>query len=343
MNQQLASKARRHGATKARRHEESFGRDRMQTCLRVFVSSWLALVVMTPVSAFAQQTHLLVITGVPGDEEHAKKFQQWATTFIDAARKKEGVPEANITFLSDRGATRPAVEKAFADLAAKAKANDEVFVLLIGHGSFDGSVAAFNLPGPDLTADDYAKLLSRFTSQRIVFVNTSSASGAFLKPLAGPGRVIVTATKTGGERNETDFPQYFVAAYSDPAADRDRNGHVSVAEAFDYAKTKVTQAFQQKGLLLTEHATLDDGGEGQLAARVFLGGGESGSTLQVDTSDPELKALADARDALDREIAALRAKKASMEQAAYDAQLERLLTELAVKTKEIRDRQAKKK
>jgi hypothetical protein len=300
-------------------------------------------VVLCALPASAQQTHLLVITGVPGDEEHAKKFQQWATTFIDTAKKKDGVPDDNVTFLSERGATRAAVEKAFADIAAKAKANDELFVLLIGHGSFDGTTAAFNLMGPDLTADDYARLLSKFSAQRVVFANTASASGAFLKPLAAPGRVIVTATKTGGERNEPDFPQYFVAAFGDDAADRDRNGHVSVAEAFEYAKTKVTQAFQQKGLLLTEHATLDDSGEGQLASAVFLGGGQGRSALQVDTSDPEMKALAEQRDAIDRQIADLRARKAALEPAKYDEDMERLLTALALKTKEIRDLQNKKK
>jgi hypothetical protein len=313
--------------------------------LRSGVSAALAFlaVVAAAVPAFAQQTHVLVITGVSGDEEHAKKFQQWATTFIDAAKKKEGVPEANITYLSERAATKPAVEKAFADIAAKSKANDEIFVLLIGHGSFDGSTAAFNLPGPDLTAEDYARLLAKFAAQRVVFVNTSSASGAFLKPLAGPGRVIVTATKTGGERNETDFPQYFVAAFADDAADRDRNGHVSVAEAFEYAKAKVTQAFQQKGLLLTEHATLDDGGDGAFASTLFLGGGRSAAALQVDTNDPEMKALVEQRDALDQQIVALRARKTSMDEGRYNAEMERLLTELAVKTREIRDVQARKK
>jgi hypothetical protein len=306
------------------------------------VSSWLALLcVSTPV--LAQQTHLLVITGVSGDEEHAKKFQQWATTFIDTAKKKDAVPESNITFLSERGATKAAVEKAFADIGAKAKANDELFVLLIGHGSFDGTTAAFNLMGPDLTADDYARLLAKFSAQRVAFVNTASASGAFLKPLAGPGRVIVTATKTGGERNEPDFPQYFIAAFGDDAADRDRNGHVSVGEAFEYAKAKVVEAFQKKGLLLTEHATLDDSGEGQLASAMFLGGGQGRSALQVDTNDPELKALADQRDALDRQITDLRTRKATMDPAKYDADMEKLLTALAVKTKEIRDLQAKKK
>jgi hypothetical protein len=195
--------------------------------------------------------------------------------------------------------------------------------------------------GPDLTAADYARLLAKFPSQRVVFVNTSSASGAFLKPLAGPGRIIVTATKTGGERNETDFPEYFVAAYSDPAADRDRNGHVSVAEAFEYAKTKVTEAFQKKGLLLTEHATLDDSGEGQFASAAFLGSASSASTLQVDTSDPAIRALVEQRDAIEQQIAGLRLRKTSMPEAQYDAEMERLLTALALKTKEIRDKAKK--
>src|SRR5262249_36676576 len=187
-------------------------------------------------------THILVISGTPGDEEHAKKFQGWVKTFVDTAKKKESVPDANITVLADKDATRGNVEKAFADLSAKAKPNDGVFVLLIGHGSYDGRVAAFNLMGPDLSADDFARLLGRFPTARVTFVNTTSASGAFLKPLAAPGRVIVTATKTGGERNETDFPAFFVAAFGDDAADTDRNGHVSVPGAFQYAPNKSTHA-----------------------------------------------------------------------------------------------------
>ena len=322
-------------ATKARKHET----DLVPRLFRVFVFSWL---ICCAHSAAAQQTHLLVVTGVAGDEEHAKRFEKWASSFVEAAKKKDAVPEANITFLADRRATKDGVEKAIADIAGRAKASDTVFILLIGHGSFDGRVASFNLPGPDLTAADYAKLLSRFTSQHVVFVNTASASGAFLQPLAAPGRVVVTATKTGGERNETDFPEYFVAAYNDDAADLDRNGHISVREAFDYASAKVKQAFQQKGYMLTEHATLDDGGEGQLAATVFLGTGRAGAALNVDMSDPAAKALVEERDAIEKNIAALRLMKPSMDAAAYDAQMEKLLTDLALKTKALRDLQAKK-
>ena len=294
-----------------------------------------------PCSAFAQQTHLLVITGVPGDEEHAQKFQKWAASFIDAAKKKDAVPDANVTLLADKQATRAGVEKAFADLSARVKPADAVLVLLLGHGSFNGTQAAFNLPGPDLTVDEWTKLLARLPSRRVAFVDTTSSSGAFLPAVAAPGRVVITATKTGGERNETLFPEYFVAAFGDPAADRDRNGHVSVAEAFEFAKAKVVQAFQQKGLLLTEHAVMDDGGGG-LASTLFLGTGRAEGTLAIDLADPAMKKLADEKEAIDQQIAALRLKKTSMPEAEYDAQLETLLTGLALKTKAIRDLQAQK-
>jgi hypothetical protein len=291
---------------------------------------------------FAQQTHLLVITGVPGDEEHAQKFQTWATTFIEAAKKKDAVPDANVTLLVDKQATKAGIEKAFADLGAKAKPADAVIVLLLGHGSFNGTTAAFNHFGPDLTVEEWAKLLGRLSSQHVAFVDTTSSSGAFLPTIGAPGRVVITATKTGGERNETQFPEFFVAAYNDPGADRDRNGHVSLAEAFEYAKTKVVQAFQQKGLLLTEHAQMDEGGGAGLAAQLFLGTGRAESALAVDLSDPTMKKLADEKDAIDQQIAALKLKKNSMDEAQYEAQLEKLLTDLALKTKAIRDLQTKK-
>ena len=121
-------------------------------------------------SAAAQDTHVLVITGVSGDDEHAQQFHTWAATNVDAARQRGGVPDVNITYLAEKPEQDPArirgrstkenVEKAFADIAAGARPNDEVFVLLIGHGSFDGRQSVFNLPGPDLSAADYATLLA---------------------------------------------------------------------------------------------------------------------------------------------------------------------------------------
>jgi peptidase C13-like protein len=296
--------------------------------------------------AWAQETHLVVITGVSGDQEHSEKFHKWATTLIEAAARQDGVSKDNIIYLAEKTevdprlvksrSTRENVERAFADLAARVQPKDEVFVVLFGHGSFDGKKATFNLPGPDLTAEEWAKLLDKLPSQRLAFVDTASASGAFLQPLAGPGRAIVTATKTGGERNETEFPQYFVEAFTVEAADRNRDGRVSVREAFEYARSKVTEAYQQKGLLMTEHAALEDGHEGNFADTLFL------QPRRVSTTDPALRALLEQKQALEDEVAALKLRKPTMEAGEYDRALEKLLTELALKTRAIQQLEGKK-
>lgn len=314
-----------------------------------FVVLWAALFVVGTGAASAQDVHLLVVTGVGGDEEHTAQFQKWAGAVVDSA-KKHGVLEANINWLGEAPdkdprikarSSRDNVTKAFGDLAAKAKPNDEIFVLLIGHGSFDGKTGAFNLPGPDLTAPDYATLLQRFTTQKVVFVNTASSSGAFLQPLAGPARTIVTATKTGGERNETRFAEFFVQALDTEEADRDRNGRVSVQEAFDFAAAKVKAAYEKEGHILTEHAALDDSSQGKLAQTQYLAP-ERSRTAAAQNMDPATRALLEQRDALERQINDLRLKKDSMDQAAYDQQLEKLVTELAVKTRQIREMENKK-
>jgi len=298
----------------------------------------------------AQDTHLLIIVGVGGDEEHSKQFHKWATSVLDAG-KKLGIPDANVTYLGESPdkdgsrvkarSTKENVTKAFTDLAARAKPNDEIFILLIGHGSFDGRQGVFNLPGPDLTVAEYAKLLEKFPSQKIAFVNTASSSGAFLEALAGPGRTIVTATKTGGERNEPRFAEYFVEALTTEGADRDRNGRVSILEAFDYAAAKVKGVYEKEGHILTEHAALEDGSQGKLAGTLFLAP-ERSRTAAAQSAPPALRALLEERDSLERQVNDLRLKKDSMEPALYDQELERLLTQLAVKTKAIRDFEGQK-
>jgi len=313
------------------------------------VLACLAFLAVTATRAAAQDVHLLVVTGVGGDDEHSAQFQKWAGAVVDSA-KKHGVLEANITWLGEapekdariKGrSSKDNVTKAFTDLAAASKPNDEIFVMLIGHGSFDGKTAAFNLPGPDLTAGDYAMLLQKFTTQKVAFINTASSSGAFLQPLAGPARTIVTATKTGGERNETRFAEYFVQALDSEEADRDRNGRVSVQEAFDFAASKVKAAYEKEGHILTEHAALDDSSQGKLAGTQYLAP-ERSRTAAAQNADPALRALLEQRDALERQVNDLRLKKDSMDQATYDQQLEKLLTDLAVKTRQIREIEGRK-
>jgi hypothetical protein len=328
------------------------GRTLSANAWRFWLSSAVALCALfgLPTRASAQDVHLLVIVGVGGDDDHVKAFSGEALAVLKAA-KKDGVPDGNVTFLGENAeisegrmkarATRENVTKAFGDLATGAKPDDDIFIVLIGHGSFDGKTAAFNLPGPDLTANDYATLLSQFKMQKVTFVNTASASGPFIEALKGPARVIVTSTKVGGERNETRFAAFFAEALDSESADRDRNGRVSVQEAFDYAAAKVKEDYEKHGTILTEHATLDDGSQGKLAATLYLAPPRS-RTAAAQAADPALRALLEQRDALERQVNDLRLKKDTMDADRYEQELEKLLTELAVKTRSIREFEGKK-
>ena len=137
--------------------------------------------------------------------------------------------------------------------------------MLIGHGASATGVARFNLPGPDLTAAEFAKLLDRLSAQSVVFVNTASSSGGFVAALSGKDRTIITATKTDGEKNQTRFGEFFAAAFAatDSDADTDKDGRVSVLEAFLWARARVVDSYNRDGQLLTEHAVLDDNGDGK--------------------------------------------------------------------------------
>src|SRR6185503_20285892 len=197
----------------------------------------LALVAM-PAVVCAQSTHLLIVVGLAGDPEHGELFKKWGTTLADTATQKLGVAKDRVTLLTDAAATRDGVVKAFGALAA-AEADDTVVIVLFGHGTYANKTAKFNLTGPDMAPQDFAPLLAKLRSKRVVFVNTASASGPFVEALSGPGRVIVAATRTGDEKYATLFGGPFVDAFATEAADGDRDGKVSILEAFDYAKKAV--------------------------------------------------------------------------------------------------------
>jgi hypothetical protein len=302
--------------------------------------------------AYAQTTHLAVIVGLAGEPEHAELFQRWGATLFDAAVKlgvakpiylaeKTDVDPKRITGRS----TKDEIVKAFDSLKAAGE-EDVVFVVLIGHGTFDGKVAKFNLPGPDLTPSDFEPLLKGLKSRHVVFVNTASASGPFLEALAGQGRTVVSATRTGSERFATLFGGYFVDAMAGTDADADKNKRISVLEAFTHAKREVATAYEREGIMLTEHALLSDSGgegiqnpsvdgkQGKVAALLSLGSTTAGDPLP---EDPKLRALYLERRDLERRIEALKLLKGSMPADRYTSELEKLATDLALKTRQIRE------
>jgi hypothetical protein len=323
----------------------------------------VATTVLIGAPLHAQQSHLVIISGISGGPEYAERFRGWVTQLIDAAEHRFSVPPANIVYLSEDPpkdvaygvgpSTKEQIERTLGDLATKAAPDDVILVLLIGHGSAQGGEARFNIPGPDLTAKDYARLLDAFRSQRVALVNAASASGDFVAALSKKNRVIVTATRSGGEKNETVFGGYFVQAYAADGADSDKDGKVSLLEAFEYARREVARFYESEHRLQTEHALIDDNGDGQgsrepnlaagdgsLARRFVLVGGSAGGRVAGGNDSTLAPLYAEVRK-LEEQVATLRAKKDSMPADAYDQQLEQLLVKLAEQNQAIREKEKK--
>ena len=319
----------------------------------------LALALPSPAAGQPGATHLLVVSGAGGEPQYREAFHAMGARLVESARGAHRLPAANVTFLAEDSAKAPAtgrsskagLERALADIASRAGAQDRLLIVLIGHGSQQGAQARFNLPGPDVTASEMAMLLQPFGARTVAVVNTASASGDWVKALSGKHRVVITATRSGSEANATLFPRFFVDAIAGTGADTDKDGRISLLEAYDYARREVARAYESDNRLLTEHAQLDDDGDGKgtaeagvrvatgataggsdgaLARRVFL---SAGPAAAVAAGDPRLVAR---RDSLQLAVEALRARKDSMTAAAYDAELERLLVALATANRDLR-------
>ena len=241
-------------------------------------------------------------------------------------------------------ATREQVQRVFAELRKKLTKEDQLLVFLIGHGTTsDGEDAKFNLVGPDLSATGWADLLKPLPG-RVVFINTTSASFPFLRKLASRGRVVMTATDSSAQQFETVFPEFFLKAFDDGGADLDKSGRVSLWEAFTFARAGVRGWFEQKGQLHTERPLLDDTGAG--IGREAQNPGVDGALARVTylapdavltlPSDAGQAVLVKRRADLERQLEELKARKETTPPDQYDAELERLLVEIARISQQLR-------
>jgi len=300
--------------------------------------------------AFAAERYALIITGASGGSQYAEKYEIWRTSLVTTLTGGFGYPEDRVFVLGEeegarvRTSTRENVRAALAGLRRRAAKDDVVLIVLIGHGTvLDGDGAKFNLVGPDLTADEWVELVNPIAG-RLVFINAASGGFPFLQKLSGRGRVVLTATDTSAQQFETVFPEFFVKAFGDPSADLDKNGKVSIWEAFSYGSTGVRGWFDARGQLATERSLLDDNGDGlgREAGAPGLDGVVAQQTfLQPDrvvapTANSELADLLRRRTALEGALEALRVSKPTLEPEDYDQQLEKLLLELAQVERRIR-------
>ena len=212
-------------------------------------------------------------------------------------------------------------------------------LILIGHGSFDGIEYKFNLVGPDISAEELARLCDRVPAKRQLIVNTTSASGGSVSALERPGRAVIAATKSGTEKNATVFCRYWVEALHDPEADVDKNEAISALEAFQYADRKTAAYYESEKRLATEHAVFEDTGKGEA---VRAASSETGEGLMLSSftlvrfgaagtrrQRPGKRALLAKKEELERQIDTLKYQKAAMSEDDYKKQLTAALVELA--------------
>ncbi|MBV9406620.1 MAG: hypothetical protein JO211_14845 [Acidobacteriaceae bacterium] len=296
----------------------------------------LAVLFFSAAAGVWAANYYVVIGGLGGTAEYETQFQKW-TGELERELRTNG-PGAQVETLSGSAATRQHVTELLSRVGAESNAEDAFALFLIGHGTFDGTDYKFNLPGPDITAGELATLLNRVPARRQLVVNMTSCSGASLAALARKDRIVITATKSGTEKNAPVFARYWVDALRDSSADTDKNGTVSALEAFVYAQKKTTAYFESEKLLATEHAVMTDtgraegvrdpkpeNGQGMLAASFPLLRAQ-GETARLA---PEKQRLVTKKEELEAKIDRLKYQKAAMPEDEYKQQLTALLLELA--------------
>jgi hypothetical protein len=315
--------------------------------IRVAVFSVVgALAISWP--AIAEQRYAIVLSGASGGAKYAEQMAEWRSDIRSALVDRYGFTSDNVRIFVDETVktgeqgTAQNVRTALANLRKQLASDDLLLLIFLGHGTFDGDAAKFNLIGPDLSAVEWAGLLNGLPG-RLIVVNTTEASFPFLERLSAPNRIVITATHSAAQKYATVFPEYFAKAMQEASTDLDKNGRTSIFEVFSAVSLAVKQHFEQRGQLATEHALIDDNGDG--VGRESEAPGPDGAlarTLYLDAelpaiaNNPELAALVRRRRELEAEAEAWKLKKGSMPAPQWEAEYEKLMLELARVSREIK-------
>jgi hypothetical protein len=285
---------------------------------------------------------LLLVIGAAGEAEYGEQFAASAALWKHAGTNG-GFNISVIGESKDETNDRPALLTLVTN--ALKQSTEELWIVLIGHGTFDGRAAKFNLRGPDISADELAAALKP-CQRPLAVIDCASGSGPFINALSAPGRVIITATRSGYELNATHFGNYIARDVADPAADLDKDGQTSLLEAFLMASRQTEDFYKDAGRLATEHALLDDNGDSLGTPADWFRGvravkkAANGKTvdgvrahqmnLVRSTNEQELSpSLRARRDELEAQLSTLRDRKTQMKEDDYYSQLEKILVETA--------------
>lgn len=298
--------------------------------------------------------YAVIVQGASGDPQYTALHRAWVDSLATLLKQRMGLDPTKILILAEQpkpGELKGSAEDVKATLgklAKEAKPEDLVFIMLIGHGSGEGAAAKFNLVGPDLTVEEWKALLEPLQA-RSVIVDSTSSSFPYLAGLAGKNRIVITATDRFTQRFHTVFPDAFIKSMSAPEADADKNGRISVLEAFNYASKLVLQHYERTGYMATESAALDDTGDGKGRAADAMGeDGQIAGFTYLDvvaapkSADPEVQKLLDRQQSLIEQVDELRRRKGVLPADLFEREFERLIVDLSLVSRDIRKQTIKK-
>ena len=289
---------------------------------RLMAAAWLAAAALNSAPVLAA-TKVLIVAGLGGDPQYEERFTQWSQKVATASLSAAGGDAQSVVNLSGDAAKREAIESRLTAMTKTLAEGDEFVLVLIGHGTYDGSEYRLNIPGPDITGSELGALFDRVPGTvPLLIVNTTSTSGAIAEKWAKPNRVIITATRTGGERNATRFAGYWAEALTNDAADRDKDGSVTAQEAYDYAVRRVSDVFKSDAALQSEHAKLTGSNAGRfVVARL--------GAAALFASDAELMGLRKQQNTIEQQLAQLKPLKTQLPKDEYYDRIEPVMVQLA--------------
>lgn len=324
--------------------------ERWASALRyIACMGWLQLACHTAIAqppALASEPatqHLIVVMGAPGTEEYRMIFESWATRWKVAAERSD----AGCTTIGAESDSTSALDKLTTAVNEfiSVETAEPLWIVYIGHGTFDGRTARLNLNGPDMSAEKLADLL-RPAKRPLAFIACASCSAPFLNALSAPGRIVISATKDGNQIQYSRFGDAMSQAISGLEADVNRDGQTSLLEAWLFASRRTADFYASEGRLATEHALLDDNGDGKgtradayeldrpqanLKNADQLDGSEAAGWYLIRSEEerrltPEQRQI---RDELEKQLEELRQRRKEMTEEEFLRQLEALLVPLA--------------
>lgn len=289
------------------------------------------------------EAEILMLVSPPGEEKFLEPFDN----SIEWMKKAASLSPAPFYLIREADADKVDPRDQFIKRLSSLNVKSQVplWLVMVGHGTFDGIDAKFNLAGPDIEARELSAMLDGYQRPLVIVLGFSSSS-PFMPALSAENRVIISATRSGYESNFSRFGLFFCQSFLDPEADMDKDNQVSLLESFLFASNKTRAFYEDDNRLVSEHSLIDDSGDkkgtpsewftglqpekspadageidGFKAHQIILIPDDFERALPLETRTR--------RNRLEGDLRALKANKNKLTRSNYQSQLEEILDQLA--------------